>query len=296
VLSEVELAINSGDPTKNRDAFQTWLRHRLIFEATIAYQRLHAGAHHVAVRLANLLDLPAPISFLMPRVTEPEQLVSELPARESAPHQSPIPARLLTVFMPAYGGIVMALVFSRYLGLVLPGWLIAVCAVVAALTLGGDAASGKRSRQRERRQSHAVTAMRSTIDEYQIALIKQLRDGARDLCGGVLIGRRCVCGPTAQRCSGVAIVGARFPDGSAPPDAKGAPPTTARPADASGCVSQAIGANGEYVRSGSGQNAHMASTLGMISSFRRLRSSSVFATGTSWNGGQRRGIVRPASL
>jgi hypothetical protein len=181
VLSEVELAINSGDPKKNRDAFQAWLRHRLIFEAAIAYQGLHAGAHHVAVRLANLLDLPAPVSFSTPRVTAPEQLVSELPAREPAPHQSPIPARLLTIFMPAYGGIVMALVFSRYLGLVLPGWLIAVCAVVAALTLGGAAASGERSRQRERRQSYAVTAMRSTIDEYQIALIKQLRDGARGI-------------------------------------------------------------------------------------------------------------------
>ncbi len=34
----------------------------------------------------------------------------------------------------------------------------------------------------------------------------------------------------------------------------------------------------------------------MISSFSRLRSSSVFATGTSWNGGQRSGIVSPASL
>ena len=41
---------------------------------------------------------------------------------------------------------------------------------------------------------------------------------------------------------------------------------------------------------------YAASTLGMISSFSRLRSSSVFATGTSWNGGQRSGIVSPASL
>ena len=44
------------------------------------------------------------------------------------------------------------------------------------------------------------------------------------------------------------------------------------------------------------RRSYMASTLGMISSFRRLRSSSVFATGTSWNGGQRSGIVSPASL
>src|SRR4030095_10741507 len=45
-----------------------------------------------------------------------------------------------------------------------------------------------------------------------------------------------------------------------------------------------------------GAPSYMASTWGMISSFSRLRSSSVFATGTSWNGGQRSGIVSPASL
>ena len=41
---------------------------------------------------------------------------------------------------------------------------------------------------------------------------------------------------------------------------------------------------------------YAASTFGMISSFSRLRSSSVLATGTSANGGHRSGIVSPASL
>ena len=45
-----------------------------------------------------------------------------------------------------------------------------------------------------------------------------------------------------------------------------------------------------------GLRAYAASTFGMISSFRRFRSSSVLATGTSANGGQRSGIVSPASL
>lgn len=39
-----------------------------------------------------------------------------------------------------------------------------------------------------------------------------------------------------------------------------------------------------------------ASTFGMISSFSRLRSSSVFETGTSANGGQMSSIVSPASF
>ena len=45
-----------------------------------------------------------------------------------------------------------------------------------------------------------------------------------------------------------------------------------------------------------GVRAYEASTFGMMSSLRRLRSSSVLATGTSWNGGHSIGIVSPASL
>ena len=41
---------------------------------------------------------------------------------------------------------------------------------------------------------------------------------------------------------------------------------------------------------------YMASTFGMISFLSVLRSSIVFAVGTSANGGQSMGIVRPASL
>jgi len=41
--------------------------------------------------------------------------------------------------------------------------------------------------------------------------------------------------------------------------------------------------------------SQLASTLGMISCFSRFMSSSVFETGTSWKGGQRSGIVSPAS-
>ena len=41
---------------------------------------------------------------------------------------------------------------------------------------------------------------------------------------------------------------------------------------------------------------YVASTFGMISSFSRLGSLSVFETGTSWNGGQMSSFVSPASF
>lgn len=49
-------------------------------------------------------------------------------------------------------------------------------------------------------------------------------------------------------------------------------------------------------RAGEALRTHMASTLGMISFFRALRSSSVFEVGTSENGGQMSGMSSPASL
>jgi hypothetical protein len=51
----------------------------------------------------------------------------------------------------------------------------------------------------------------------------------------------------------------------------------------------------ERIHKASGRSSYIASTLGMISSLSRLRSSRVLETGTSWNGGQRRGMDSPAS-
>jgi len=88
---------------------------------------------------------------------------------------------LLTVLLPGYSGIVITLLLSRLLGLHLPGWMIAVCAVVGALALAGAKASGERKRQLDRRRADAAKAMRGTADEFQLALAKQLRDAVRVL-------------------------------------------------------------------------------------------------------------------
>lgn len=184
VLSEAERAINGGDPGRDadREMVQAWLHQRLVAEADRAYRRLDAGARHVAEQVANQLGLARPHRFVAPRLSPPERLVAELPAPPPMPSgHAPMPARLLTVFMPAYGGIMMALVLSRFLGLALPGWLIGVCAVVGAITLGGAALSGERGRQRDRRRAEAVIAARSMVEEFHLALSKQLRDGARAL-------------------------------------------------------------------------------------------------------------------
>jgi hypothetical protein len=81
--------------------------------------------------------------------------------------------------MPSYGGIMMAVVGTRLLGFQVPGWALAVGAAVGALALGGAALSGERKRGLDRRRGEARTAVRGMVDEFQMALGKQVRDAAR---------------------------------------------------------------------------------------------------------------------
>jgi len=182
VLASAETAINSGDPARRREEFAAWLSQRLVHEADAAYRKLYDGAHRMATQLAGMLELRAPHRFGAPQVVAPNRLVAELPDRPPTDMGSvPIPARLLTVVMPSYGGIMMALVTTHFLGIGLPGWVLGVLAGGGALVLGGASFSGERKRQLDRRRIDAVNAVRIELDEFQLALGKQIRDAARTL-------------------------------------------------------------------------------------------------------------------
>jgi hypothetical protein len=181
VLTDADEAIAAQDPTKNRDRLDSWLGERLAAEARTTYTLLHNGARRVAAQLADQLDLPGPPAHATLPVTPPDQLVAELPGREPAAVPSSLAVRMLTVVMPTYGGLMMALVLPRFAGLVLPGWLVAVCAVLGALSMGGAAVMVERQRQLDRRRSEANLVVRATVEQFQLALIKQTRDAVRVL-------------------------------------------------------------------------------------------------------------------
>jgi hypothetical protein len=182
IVDEAETAINKGDPKKNTEPLLTWVRDRLSTEADLACGRVRAGAAHTATTLANALNLPTPHRIPPLRVTPGAQLLNQQPTRAPASAaREPISARLMTVLMPAYGGIMMTVIGPRIFGLAMPGWLIAIVAAAGALALGGAAASAERGRHRDRRRGEAVTALRASTDSYQLAVTKQLHDAAREL-------------------------------------------------------------------------------------------------------------------
>jgi hypothetical protein len=135
----------------------------------------------VSARVAGLLGLPAPHPVRTLPVVPPAQLVAGLADLRPPRAATPIPARLMKLFMPCWAGVTMSVLASKLLGLNLPGWGLALLAVGTALTLGGASATGERRRQLDRRRTDAQGATRALIDEFQLALGKQLRDAARSL-------------------------------------------------------------------------------------------------------------------
>jgi len=176
LVAEAELAVSTSEPRKDRAQLDAVLRAHLVTEADRCYQRVHHGAREVAASVAARLALPTPHQVPAMPVTSPSRLVAEIPDRYRPNPARPLPARLLTVMLPGYSGIVITLLFSRLLGVPVPAWAIAVFAVVAAIGLGAAKASGERKRELDRRRAEVMKGVRSAADEFQLVLGKQIRD------------------------------------------------------------------------------------------------------------------------
>lgn len=180
VVGDAEKAIDEGDPAKNWNEFDNWLRSRLAEEAAASFAVLRTGTRRIAAQVAALLQLSGPEAIHPLPVAPPEGLLADLPRQDpSTGTSTPAPTRMMAVLMPAYGGIMMTLVPARFLGLELPGWLIAVCALLGALGLGGAALSGERKRQLDRRRSQAKAVVRSYTEWFLSTVGKQARDTSR---------------------------------------------------------------------------------------------------------------------
>ncbi|MGR6963363.1 hypothetical protein ACU610_02735 [Geodermatophilus sp. URMC 61] len=181
VQAEADAALVSTDPGRHATELESWLRGRLVAEAERILGRLHEDTRAVAARLADQVGLAAldvPTSSVLPA----GRLVADLrPHTPPVGGGQPLATRVLRVAMPGYAGIMMTFVLSRLGGLQLPGWVMAVAAVLGALVTGGAALLGDRRRQLERRRSEGRAMVRGFLDDYQLVLGKQVRDALRVL-------------------------------------------------------------------------------------------------------------------
>ena len=182
VVAEAEEAIAAAKTAESTHRLDGWLTERLIAEAVAVQRLLHEGARAVATRLGAQLELPVALPVRAPSARAAAQLVAGLPARPSATSSSSrAAARLLTVGMPTYGGLLMGFIIPRFAGLALPAWLFVVVAVLGGLTMGGAAVTVERHQQREVRRNQVRATLRTRSDDFHLALGKHARDALRTL-------------------------------------------------------------------------------------------------------------------
>lgn len=181
VLAEAEAALVATDPRKDRARLDEQLRTRLVIEAARTREQARDTVAALAGRLDRHLELDAPLEVpALPMIT-PTALVEALapPTTSSDGGRMPVPARMARIVMPSYAGIMMSLVLTRVFHVTMPLWILITGAVAAALALGGSAVAAERKRSLDRRRQEARARNRAMVDEFQIVLVKQLRDASR---------------------------------------------------------------------------------------------------------------------
>ncbi|WP_214370807.1 hypothetical protein [Pseudonocardia sp. H11422] len=180
VVAEAERAIDEGDPARNWNVFDDWLRDRLAHEARQTRALLGERAAQVAASLAEQIGLPPGAALRPVELPDPPDLLAHLPPRDPpSADRGPLAARGRTLLMSSYGGVMMTLILPRYAGLNIPMWVIAAAAVVAAMLMGGAALSGERKRQLDKRRGQAKTLVRHCTDGFLLSAGKHTRDTLR---------------------------------------------------------------------------------------------------------------------
>ncbi|GAA4707538.1 dynamin family protein [Pseudonocardia yuanmonensis] len=172
VLAEAERAIDEGDPAKNWDEFEKWLRSRLAAETLENYARFTTAADELAERVAEhfelvekqILTVRAPVGVL-------EQLSIDTAALDA-------PKKLtgkMAIFQKTYAGYMMFTMLAHLTTLVIPSPV----GIVAGLLMGRAALGEERRRAVEQRRSAARTAVRRFVEEFSLQVSKDSRDTVR---------------------------------------------------------------------------------------------------------------------
>lgn len=178
VLADAERAVDAGDPGKAWDAFDGWLRDRLVHEAKRTQALLTARVDGVSAKLGAHLGGPAPTAVLPP-LPAPAELFAHLPARRPTADGRPLATRGQALLRSAYGGILMSFVLPRLAGLRIPVWVLAAAAGTTAVALIVATVLGERKRRLDRTRSQARSIVRHCTDGFLLSAGKHTRDALR---------------------------------------------------------------------------------------------------------------------
>jgi hypothetical protein len=174
VLREAEASISEGDPAKNWEEFEAWLRQRLAAEALENYAMFVRRAKEVAANVSEHFAFAEADVIGVREVAAPVELIGRFAVDSGFVGRKAKGAGLAT-FQKAYSGLLMFTMLTRLAALAIP----APFGLAAAVLMGRTGLKDERRRHLEQRRGEAKTAVRRFVDDFNLQVGKDSRDSVR---------------------------------------------------------------------------------------------------------------------
>ena len=178
VLHEAEETISEGDPAKNWEEFEAWLRQRLAAEALENYAIFVRRAKEVAATVSEHFALAEADVIRVQEVAAPVELIDQFAVDSNFVGRKNKGAGLAT-FQKAYSGMLMFTMLTHLAGLTLFPMFLPVIGLAPAMLMGRAGLMDDRRRKLEQRRAEAKVTVRRFVDDFNLQVGKDSRDAVR---------------------------------------------------------------------------------------------------------------------
>src|ERR1700759_2554139 len=178
VLHEAEATISEGDPAKNWEEFEAWLRQRLGAEGLENSAIFVRRAKEVAAAVSEHFALAEADVIRVHEVAAPVELIKDFDVDSNFLEKKAKGAGLAT-FQKAYSGMLMFTMLTHLAGLAIMPIFLPVAGLAPALLMGRAGLMDDRRRRLEQRAAEAKATVRRFVDDFNLQVGKDSRDAVR---------------------------------------------------------------------------------------------------------------------
>ena len=175
VLHEAEATISEGDPAKNWEEFEAWLRQRLAAEALENYAMFVRRAKDVAAAVSEHFALAEADVIRVQEVAAPVGLIDQF-AVDSNFVGRKSKGTGMAAFQKAYSGLLMFTMLAHLAGLAM---IPMGAGLLPAVLMGRVGLMDDRRRKLEQRRAEAKATVRRFVDDFNLQVGKDSRDAVR---------------------------------------------------------------------------------------------------------------------
>jgi len=175
VLHEAEATISEGDPAKNWEEFEAWLRQRLAAEALENYAMFVRRAKDVAAAVSEHFALAEADVIRVQEVAAPVELIDQF-AVDSNFVGRKSKGTGMAAFQKAYSGLLMFTMLAHLAGLAM---IPMGAGLLPAVLMGRVGLMDDRRRKLEQRRAEAKATVRRFVDDFNLQVGKDSRDAVR---------------------------------------------------------------------------------------------------------------------